>query len=111
VDLAWHVGGTMTKRAKINIPETFHLFGSEYEVVFRDDLSQVEGLEGRHHYGLKKIELQSIDATHTRDSVEHAYFHELIHAILCQMSDEKNNDETFIDIFAGLLHQALGGKS
>jgi hypothetical protein len=35
------------------------------------------------------------------------FFHELVHAILNCMNHDLNNDETFVDVFGGLLHQAL----
>ena len=43
-----------------------------------------------------------------KDEVEQTFFHELIHAVLFTMGKDKlNNDEKFVDVFAGLLHQAL----
>ena len=38
---------------------------------------------------------------------EHTYVHELVHSILGAMGHRLNEDEEFVDMFAGLLHQAL----
>lgn len=40
--------------------------------------------------------------------LEHAFYHELTHAILDMLSyDKLYGDEQFVDSFSGLLHQAL----
>jgi Zn-dependent peptidase ImmA (M78 family) len=56
-----------------------------------------------------------------RDSISeslqhHTFYHELTHAILGTMGHQLNGDEVFVDMFSGLLHQAVsttkfpGGK-
>jgi len=37
----------------------------------------------------------------------HTVYHEMVHAILGAMGHELNNNENFVDMVAGLLHQAL----
>lgn len=92
----------------MRIPTFFYLFGSRYTVTINDDLLEVDGLEGRHSYRLKQIELNKVSKTHCADAQEHAFFHELVHAILTQMSEgDLNGNEKFVDIFSGLLHQAI----
>lgn len=38
---------------------------------------------------------------------EHTFYHELVHSILSSMDHDLNDDEKFVDMFAGLLHQAM----
>ncbi len=39
---------------------------------------------------------------------EHTFFHELVHQILNSANyNELNDDEQFVDVISGLLHQAL----
>ena len=37
---------------------------------------------------------------------QHTFCHELVHSILSTMDHKLNDDEKFVDMFAGLLHQA-----
>lgn len=41
------------------------------------------------------------------DATEQTFCHELIHTILLAMNHKLNKNEEFVDIFGGLLHQAL----
>ena len=92
----------------MRIPTSFCLFGSKYIVTIKDDLLEVNGLEGQHSYRLRQIDLNKVSKTHCADAQEHAFLHELVHAILTQMSEgDLNGNEKFVDIFAGLLHQAI----
>lgn len=53
-----------------------------------------------------KQEIQIVRAT--PDMMGHAYLHELTHAILNAMSEDRlYKNERFVDTFSGLLHQAL----
>lgn len=36
----------------------------------------------------------------------HTFYHEMVHSILSSMGHDLNEDENFVDMFAGLLHQA-----
>ncbi len=91
----------------MEIPKKFSLFGSEYTVGIEKDLINVKGLEGIHSYRKKHIRLQEVCSGHNKETQEHAFLHELIHAILTQMSEfNLNENEKFVDIFAGLLHQS-----
>lgn len=92
----------------MQIPNSFSLFGSKYTIVIVDNLKQIESMEGRHNYNLKLIELQAINATQSEDAQLHALMHEIVHAILTQMSEtDLNENEKFVDIFSGLLHQFI----
>jgi hypothetical protein len=43
-----------------------------------------------------------------RQALEHAFLHELTHAVLLAMGREKlYGDEAFVDLLSGLFHQAL----
>jgi hypothetical protein len=92
----------------MEIPTKFTLLGSQYTVELDENLRDTDGVEAWHSYRQKKIKLHSPGAGHTVDAVGHAFFHELTHAILCQMNESDiNNNEKFVDIFGGLLHQAM----
>ena len=92
----------------MNIPSKFTLFGSTYAVEFVESLRETDGVEAQHSYRQKLIRLHPEGPGHTRDAVEHAFCHELTHAILVQMGEQDlNSNERFVDVFGGLLHQAL----
>lgn len=92
----------------MKIPVKFKLFGSTYTVGFKDNLRVLEGAVGQCCYREQKIELEPEGAAHTKDAVGHTFCHELIHAILNNMGErELNDNEKFVDIFGGMLHQAL----
>lgn len=38
---------------------------------------------------------------------QHTLYHEMLHSILGAMGSALNSDENFVDMVAGLLHQAL----
>jgi hypothetical protein len=38
---------------------------------------------------------------------QHTCYHEMVHSILSAMGHPLNEDENFVDMFSGLLHQAL----
>jgi hypothetical protein len=42
-----------------------------------------------------------------RSALLHAFFHELMHAVLHYMSSPLTNDEVFVDTVGGLLAQAI----
>jgi hypothetical protein len=92
----------------VNIPKSFQLFGSTYTVEIEDNLRENTGNEADHSYRLKRIRLQTVSEANTKDAQEHAFLHEVVHAILTQMNESVLNDnEQFVDIFSGLLHQMI----
>ena len=88
------------------IPKTFYLLGHEWKVEIVPKETWHHGDDvGFSDTGSCRIEiLQSPQY----DYMEHTYFHELVHAALDYMGEDKlYRNETFIDLLAGLIHQAL----
>lgn len=87
------------------IPKRFQLMGHTYSVcivpddqwMFDDDVGACD--HERHQIFIRKSQNDS--------AKQHTFCHELTHAILGKMGeDELDEDEKFVDCFAGLLHQA-----
>ena len=96
---------------KIEIPTSFQLMGQAVTVTERNDLNYDEGAWGRASWRRLSIEMQTeVAGSPLPESVrEHTFLHELVHMILLAMNEgELNENEKFVDIFSGLLHQALG---
>lgn len=92
------------------IPRQFQIGGQTIKVRFRDDLESEEGSIGKTVYAKNEIQLQKscLGNELSMDYILSSFFHELIHVILREMSEEGlNNNERFINIFASFLHQAL----
>jgi len=90
----------------MKIPKRFTLLGQEYtvEVVLPQDWNR-EDCVGLFTPSTRNIQLLF---NKYRPAIEQAYLHELGHAILNVMGkDDLYKDEGFIDLHAGLLHQAL----
>lgn len=100
----------MKRSAKLagpmKIPRTFRLLGTEYTVrlIPRDEWDQDAECVGLFKPQACEIHIQE----RSREAMEHTYLHELLHAcILATGRDKLYKDEAFIDMLAGLLHQAL----
>lgn len=94
----------------MKIPNHFTLMGREIEVVWREDLVGKEDASGRASWRRGEIELQKPCKTHEADTayVEQTFCHELVHMILWAMAEEDlSENERFVDLFGGLLHQAM----
>lgn len=90
------------------LPSKFNLLGREINVKLVSDLKERHGAWGTYRDNTGEIELQcSTDSVGAADSlVEHSFYHELVHAILSAMGEnDLNENEKFVDVFAGLLHQ------
>lgn len=74
------------------------------------DLRIANGAIGQADFDHLNILLQehSVLFPRLRTSIEHTYIHELVHWLF-YLSGKKdlNDDEVFVDVFAGLLHQVL----
>lgn len=94
---------------KLCIPSSFELLGVTYTVEFEDDLIGRTDNVGEADYRYRKIRLQSLKAgvPINSEKQEQTYLHEVTHHILEIMGSKLKNDEQFIELFAGLLHQAL----
>ena len=84
------------------IPDRFQIYGRTIEVEWVDEIHDEQELEGVALYDKNKIMLRN-----DLDNREHVFFHELVHFILDGMKSSKSDDETFVETFSGLLHQAL----
>ena len=94
----------------MKIPKSFKLMGKTIQVEFDKQLNFKQDWYGAAVYRQDIIKLQS-DCKEwplSRSKIEQSFLHELTHWILymCQ-KDKLNHDESFIDLFSGLLHQAL----
>ena len=92
----------------MKIPQHFSLMGREIEVIWLDDLEDKGEAAGRASWKRGEIELQEPKKDADRAYVEQAFLHELVHLILWAMSeDDLSENERFVDLFGGLLHQAM----
>ena len=90
----------------MKIPKRFMLLGTVYEV----SCVPVKDWEGEaDEIGLflsqqRQIAIRAGD----QQIMEHTFYHELVHAILTHMGEDKlTRNERFVDMFGGLLHQAM----
>jgi hypothetical protein len=98
----------------MTIPESVQLMGVTVPIIWwKDEERSEEELKyhGEAHFSSKRIYLantcRGVDMT--QELKEHTFFHELLHQILDSAGYKKQNDnEQFVDLIAGLLHQALG---
>ena len=89
----------------MKIPKRFRLLGQEYIVQIVSQ-SQWKDPEAVGLFDSNARVIQILKAT--KQTMEQVWLHELEHAILLAMGREKlYRDETFVDVHAGLLHQAL----
>ncbi len=93
----------------MKIPTSFMLHGQRVTVKFDDRLCDKHDHVGQARHRENRILLQSINPSFSRDNSqqEQWFCHELTHFILNHMSSKLNDDESFVDSFAHLLHQAL----
>ena len=98
----------------MKIPKSFQLLGRTIRVEFRDDLVQTADNQGEAHYRKDRIYIQpnAKGFPRSKEQVEATFCHELVHFILSEMEEEKlRQDERFVGLFSGLLHQALNSFS
>jgi hypothetical protein len=90
----------------VKIPKTFTLLGTTYDVLCVP-VKDWEGEEDEIGYFLaqqRRIAIKVGD----QQIMEHTFCHELCHAILSHMGEDKlTRNEKFVDVFGGLLHQAM----
>jgi hypothetical protein len=95
------------------IPKRFKLLGHTIEVMDENDRYYEKGSFGACSYESKWIKLVQPSEHHpiTQGSLEHTFCHELTHMLLyhsdCAAGKNLRDDEGFVDLLAGLLHQAL----
>ena len=95
--------------SKFKVPKSFWLCGQKINVKIDPDLIDRQDAQGEAHYRKNEILLQ--DFTKIKRPISHfeqSFFHEFIHHILSIMNEhDLRNNEKFVDIFSGLLHQAF----
>ena len=89
----------------MKIPKKVTLAGIDINVVIDTHNEELRGNSGAACYRSQQIILDG--TSYKEQSVEQAYFHELVHWILFIMNeDELKENEQFVDVFAHLLYQA-----
>ena len=94
----------------MEIPKRFKLLGHSIEVIEDAEMFYDKSVYGRCSYEGKWIKLAFPAPSHpvTQGSLEHTFLHELVHMIFYHTEQSKlNENEDFVDLVAGLLHQAL----
>ena len=88
------------------IPSSFTLGGLTIEVVRDDTMVRTKGMIGEARYAEQVIRLDTGAAP--LQTVEQAFFHELVHWIFYLMNEEElRNNEKLVDLFSHFLYQAL----
>ena len=89
----------------MKIPRTFKLLNTTFTVKLDDKTFRSFGKMGLCNiYDL----VITLARDQHLDMMESTFLHEVVHAILEVMGEtEKSEDEKFVNLFAGLLHQAL----
>ena len=100
----------------MKIPKKFKILGQTIDIIFETQELIKHDLVGSAVYRENKILLRpSTESTPlTNEQIEFTFYHELIHYILyfaeaaySGKSEYMHQDEGFVDLCAGLLHQAL----
>ena len=94
----------------MRIPKRFKLLAHTVEVKADPFLVQRHDNVGRALYQEDVILYQPACDGYSvsRETEEHSFVHELIHHMLVFMGEEElSRNEKFVDLFAGLLHQAF----
>lgn len=90
----------------MKIPKSFQLHGTTYEVSCVPE-KDWEGEADELGYFMpqqRRIVVKAGD----REIMDHTFCHELVHAVLTHMGEDKlTRNEKFVDMFGGLLHQAM----
>ncbi len=95
----------------MKIPTSFKQYAQEVTVRYKKNLSNKHGSWGKCYYDSNEIELQDLNYESVNvppGKLEETFIHELVHVILYFAGEsELRNNEKFVDVFSGLLHQAL----
>ncbi len=95
---------------KFQIPVSFELLGHEITVEWNSRLFLEESSSGLGYPPQHRIVLQpDCEGIYRPDSgIEETFIHELVHHILYQAGySDLCDNEKFVTVFSGLLHQAL----
>lgn len=85
------------------IPVSFECMGTTFNVHRYPELTKISNCMGQTRHNENEV---LVDAALTGDQLWHTYYHEVIHVILGSLGrQDLNQDEAFVDAFAGLLYQ------
>ena len=103
----WTMANLASSRENtMNIPNQIQLAGIVIDIVCDGTMVQKQSKIGDARYCEQVIVMDQTAAP--TDTTEQAFWHELMHWILFIMNrDDLRNDETFVDISAHLLYQAV----
>lgn len=96
----------------MKIPISFYLFGQEIMVRFSGNLETADAfanLGATDPLNNEITLLFSVNGTKINNNImSQVFFHELVHHVLFLIHREDlSDDETFVDLFGSLLHQAI----
>ena len=91
------------------IPKKIQIMDSEIRIEWDEHLHFKDDSTGSANYRENKIVLQPSTKKWPVDDADmiHTLFHEITHWILHKMESELKSDEQFVEVFSGLMHQAL----
>lgn len=95
------------------IPKSFKILNHTVEVVIDNEYCHKNDCFGRYITQENKIILADKYKANKNwvrykpETVQHVFYHELVHCILYFMDHELWDDEKFVDHFAGLLAQTM----
>ena len=96
--------------SEFKIPKRFKLLGHTIKVTEDPERYYNGNSYGACSYEGKWLKLVPPNPSHpvTQSSLEHTFLHELVHFVLYHTEQHKlGENEAFVDLVAGLLHQAL----
>lgn len=100
----------------MKIPTRFKLLGQTIHVTWHErDFADASDRLAFASYRMNEIQMNpTLLSTKTDEQREQTFMHELMHFVICYSgcaysgkADYMHQDENFIDLSAGLLHQAL----
>ena len=99
----------------MRIPKRFKIFGTTIEVIFREDMVQLNDSLAHAKYRFNEIEIQADTngVKRKKEQLERSFIHEVIHWMFYEIGDyivegqKLREDEVLVDLLAGALHQIL----
>lgn len=92
------------------IPKSFSIFGQTIKVLYKRTLHKTHNAVGLWFPNKNKIDLQQStkDYPITKDNIDQAFCHELIHCFLVKIGREDlSNDEKLVEPLGQVLHQFI----
>jgi hypothetical protein len=95
------------------IPKEFQILNHTITVVIDNEYCHKNDCFGQYLYQENKIVLadkyksKKNWVSYKKETIEHVFYHELIHCILYYMNNDLWLDEKFVDQFSGLLAQTM----